>query len=185
MKMAKASQEDLEMALELASALEDIERGMLPHKMVDDACGEWIDTNDARQYARLVEFLQETLDRGSIFRVVFGMAVLCDPKNKLIDPDADTLEHHPDIVAALAAQPKRDDWIDPNDKSRAQYLPHIGEPCLFCHDGRVYYGKHTGGSFTAGAGFLAQHFDTWKCVWRPMPAAPSALAATGAARAEA
>ncbi len=35
-------------------------------------------------------------------------------------------------------------WINPNDKTQAKYLPHIGEPCLFApsgeHAGRVYYG---------------------------------------------
>lgn len=101
MKMAKASTEDIEMALDLASALEDIERNQLPAKICGEDDFEWVDTDDARQYARLIEFLQTTLARGSLFRVVFGMAVLCDPKNKLIDPDADTLEHHPESFAAV------------------------------------------------------------------------------------
>lgn len=170
--MAKASEADIEMAMELASALEDIERGHLPSKLTDGESIEWLDTDDARQYARLVEFLQETLGRGSISRVVWGMAVICDPCNELIDPDDSAIAHHPNTIAALAAQSERDDWIDPNDKSRKQYLPHIGEPCLFCHAGRVYYGKHTGGGFTTGAGFLAKSFNTWACVWRPIPAAP-------------
>ena len=55
-------------------------------------------------------------------------------------------------------------WIDPNDKTRAQYLPHIGEAVLFKHSGRVYTGKHTGGSFKADYP-LGKSFTTWDCVW--------------------
>lgn len=64
------------------------------------------------------------------------------------------------------------EWINPNDKTQAQYLPHIGEPCLFAHGGRVYYGHHTGGSFRSGHGFAAKSFSTWDCFWMPMPEAP-------------
>ena len=65
-------------------------------------------------------------------------------------------------------------WIDPNDKTQAQYLPHIGEPCLFAHNGKVYYGHHTGGSFRTGRGFTEKTFGTWDCSWMPLPAAPEA-----------
>ena len=43
--------------------------------------------------------------RASLMRVVFGMTTLLDPRNKVVNPDADCLEHHPDIVAALAGRP--------------------------------------------------------------------------------
>jgi len=55
-------------------------------------------------------------------------------------------------------------WIDPNDKAQKQYLPHIGERVLFKHDGRVYLGKHTGGSFKAEYPF-GKTFGTWDCKW--------------------
>jgi len=29
-------------------------------------------------------------------RVVYGCAVMLDPKNKCVDPDANTIEHHPE-----------------------------------------------------------------------------------------
>lgn len=60
-------------------------------------------------------------------------------------------------------------WINPNDKTQRQYLPHIGQPVLFCHGGTTYYGKHTGGSFTTGQGATARHFITWDCLWMPLP----------------
>lgn len=64
-------------------------------------------------------------------------------------------------------------WINPNDKSQVKFLPHIGEEVLFCHEGKTYYGKHTGGAFVAGRGVTAQYFDTWDCLWMPLPAAYS------------
>lgn len=106
MRMAKASKADIEMAIELASALDDIERGYLPSKMSDDEAIEWLDTDDARQYARLVEFLQAVMNRGSISRVVWGMAVICDPRNELLDPDDSAIARHPNTVAALQERDK-------------------------------------------------------------------------------
>lgn len=64
------------------------------------------------------------------------------------------------------------EWIDPNDKSQKKYLPWIGEPCLFAHDGVVYCGEHTGGSFITGRGVMRRDFDTWECVWMPLPDPP-------------
>ena len=62
-------------------------------------------------------------------------------------------------------------WIDPNDKSQKQYLPHIGEKILFCCDGEVYYGHHTGGSFQKGYGVTKSLFPTWDCMWMHLPTA--------------
>lgn len=98
MKMAKSTDADLEMAMELANVLDDIERGYFPAKLSDDPDSEgieWLDTDDTEQYARLVEGLRTLLDKGSISRVIWGMAVVCDPSNECIDPDARTIEHHP------------------------------------------------------------------------------------------
>lgn len=102
MKMAKASQADLDMAMDLVNVLEDIERGYFPAKFSDDPEGvtdtdgiEWLRTDDTEQYARLVDGLRTLLDKGSISRVVWGMAVVCDPANECIDPDASTIDHHP------------------------------------------------------------------------------------------
>lgn len=97
MKMAKASQADLEMAMDLANVLEDIDRGYFPAKFSDPENEgiEWLRTDDTEQYARLVDGLQTLLDMGSISRVVWGMAVVCDPANECIDPDASTIDHHP------------------------------------------------------------------------------------------
>lgn len=65
--------------------------------------------------------------------------------------------------------PAQRTWVDPNDKTQKQYLPHIGEPVLFCHKGAIYTGKHTGGSFQSEV--TNQYFNTWKCHWMYLPAA--------------
>ena len=96
MKMAKASEADLSMAMTLANYLDAIDRGHMPDALSEDPESiEYLDYADREQYARLHAGLQLLLRTGSIFRVVWGMAVVCDPANECIDPNADTIEHHP------------------------------------------------------------------------------------------
>ena len=96
MKIAKASEADIEMAMTLANYCDSINRRQMPDALSNDADHiEWLDSDDCEQYARLLRGLQELLDKGSISRVVWGMAVVCDPSNELIDPNDDTLAHHP------------------------------------------------------------------------------------------
>lgn len=97
MKMAKASEADLSMALDLIGVLDDIERGTFPYLFSDQDSEntEWIDTDNPEQYDRLIDNLRSLLNRGSIGRVIMGMAVVCDPDNECINPDANCIEHHP------------------------------------------------------------------------------------------
>lgn len=96
MKMAKASQDDLDMALDLIGVLDDIRKGYFPHRFDPESESiEWLYTQDSQQYDKLIDRLRRLLSRGSIGRVIMGMAVVCDPSNECIDPDADTIEHHP------------------------------------------------------------------------------------------
>ena len=97
MKMAKASPEDIGMALDLIGVLDDIERGFFPYQFSDpdSEISECLDFTNREQYGRLIDNLRRLLNRGSIGRVIMGMAVVCDPSNECIDPDADCIEHHP------------------------------------------------------------------------------------------
>ena len=97
MKMAKASNADMEMALTLCGSLEAIDRGWLPAAI--DGAQEDLDLDDVDQCGVVLRHLAEVLKGGSIGRVIWGMYVLVDPANKLLDPDARTLEPHPDAVA--------------------------------------------------------------------------------------
>ena len=101
MKMAKASDTDLDMAMKLVNYLDSIERRQMPDDLSeDDESIEWLDYRDTDQYAKLIDGLCRLLNQGSISRVVFGMYVVCDPANKCLDPDADTLEIHPELEKA-------------------------------------------------------------------------------------
>ena len=110
MKMAKASEADLEMAIELSNALEALAGrwgAVMPEKVAkpqrDEDEAERFSLDDEEQCRRVLEYLIRLTRSASLFRVTFGMTVLLDARNKIVNPDADTLEHHPDIVTALAA----------------------------------------------------------------------------------
>lgn len=103
MKMARASEADIEAALEISRYLEALERGFMAD--IDDSDEiEWFDREDPDDCRRALHSILDASAKGSIFRVVFGMAVVLDPRNELLDPDADTIEKHPKIVEALRAQ---------------------------------------------------------------------------------
>jgi len=109
MKMAKASEADLNMAMELCGALDALTQrwgATMPEK-IERITGnmecEYFDEDDADQCKRVLAYLRDLANSASLMRVVWGMAVLLDPANKMVDPDADTLEHHHDTVVALAA----------------------------------------------------------------------------------
>ena len=103
MKMAKASEADLQMAMDLSNALESLERcRYFPQAMAgpDADDGERFDEDDAEDCKRALGYLLGLSARASLSRVVFGMAIVCDPRNEVVDPDADTLEAHPKVAAA-------------------------------------------------------------------------------------
>lgn len=108
MKMAKASEADLKMALELASMLEGFERGHFPVDEDAEDYEPFYDDNP-EHCLRAMEMILYKLQLGSLSRVVFGMSVLLDPKNEAVDQDCDYLERHPkvrmhdELVEALRA----------------------------------------------------------------------------------
>ena len=112
MKMARATEQDLESALTVSRIIEELEKGYLPG---DDNAEEteFFDQNDLEHCKRALDAILSAAHQGSIFRVTFGMAVVLDPRNKLLDPDADTLELHPDLVrkAASVAAPAAGDAL--------------------------------------------------------------------------
>ncbi|WP_186269982.1 hypothetical protein [Burkholderia gladioli] len=106
MKMARASEADVTAALEVTRIIGDIEKGYMPvldsdEDETDDVT--FFDRDDPAQCQRVLGAILDAADKGRIFRVVFGMTVVLDPRNELLDPDADTIEKHPKIVEALAA----------------------------------------------------------------------------------
>lgn len=110
MRMAKASEDDLKAALDLCGVLEDIDKGYFPRSPGRESAPDdpmFFDEDDAEHLAALYERIKACLDAapGGLFRVVFGMACLLDPKNRVVCPDADHLKLHPMLEAAVLAVP--------------------------------------------------------------------------------
>ena len=133
MKMAKASEADLNMALKLCSALEAIERRFFPDGSEGQHDPEDFDIDDDAQCGQVLRHLDGILRGGSIGRVIWGAVVMLDPRNKLVDPEADTIEHHHENVSA-----KQDtaalNWIE------RQHLEELGMGLVIDapNDGKYY-----------------------------------------------
>lgn len=117
MKMARASEDDLKAALDVSRILEEeLAKGYMPSDpdAEDDGDGiKWFDRDDPDQCKVALNKLLDAADKGSLFRVTFGMTVLLDARNKLTDPAADTLEAHPEIVASKDDAERYRWWVDP------------------------------------------------------------------------
>lgn len=101
MKMAKASKADIDAAMELCSTLEAFERyRSFPEQDDEEDTGRF-DKDDPDDCMKAMSIVLELFGRASLFRVVFGMAVILDPANEILDPDDDCLEIHPDIRREL------------------------------------------------------------------------------------
>lgn len=128
MKMAKASEADLQMAMELANALDALNSrwgATMPEKIAKlqrDEEAEGFSLDDDEHCRRVCEYLIRLTRSASLFRVIMGMAVVCDPRNKLLDPDADTLEHHPDRKDSARFRWLTEDHADPETRARCREI---------------------------------------------------------------
>lgn len=102
MKMARASEADMEAALNVSRIIEELEKGYMPSDDESEDI-EWFDRENESQCQRALSMILDEASKGSLFRVTFGMTVVLDPRNELLDPSADTLEKHPKIIEALRA----------------------------------------------------------------------------------
>lgn len=92
MKMAKANERDMEAALAVCRIIDALDDGLLPDDMTDGDDLVWFEDKHA---AKVVEHLLKAIKGASLFRVCFGMTVLLDPSNEIVDPEAHALELHP------------------------------------------------------------------------------------------
>lgn len=102
MKMARASEADIEAAFKVCQILDQLDKRYMPSDD-DREDTEFFDRDDAEQCQKVVGMLLDATRHTSLFRVVLGMSVVLDPRNELLDPDTDTIEMHPKIVEALEA----------------------------------------------------------------------------------
>ena len=106
MKMAKASELDIDAAGNAMALLNDISSGYYPANGSDDRDGKpyRFDPDDFDHLRLFYNLMKATMDKspGWQNRVIGGMCyVILFDKNEIVNPNADTLELHPKIVAAL------------------------------------------------------------------------------------
>jgi hypothetical protein len=103
MKVALASGQDIDAALNLLGILDALSRGYYPKSEDSEHAPLYFDEDDKDHLSHLWKVLRECLDAAPGFqgRVLFGAATLMDSRNKVVDSSADTLELHPRLVGAL------------------------------------------------------------------------------------
>lgn len=99
MRMAKASREDIDAAMTLSSAFDTIRYGYEPGEAEN-----FFDVDDPASCQRTLKHLLAICERGSLMRVIWGLAVLIDPANQVVDPDSSVLELHPRFGKAVRGE---------------------------------------------------------------------------------
>jgi hypothetical protein len=123
LKMAKASQSDIDAAIELYQFLQATSNGRGADEVIDEFGYKGYDDLLERE-ATDVEFVLRAHERGGLFRVVWGMQVLLDPANEVVDPNLPHLELHPKHVQAARELESlckaKNEAIDERDELRRQ-----------------------------------------------------------------
>jgi hypothetical protein len=105
MRLAKASAKDIEAAGELMALLNDISSGHYPIRNDDpEDTPNYFDEDDPAHLRMFYQRVSELLEKAPGFqsRIIGGMCyVILYDKNEIVDPNADTLELHPKLKAAL------------------------------------------------------------------------------------
>lgn len=129
LRQAKPSAADLEMLKALWGGLTDIQSGYFPERLSFEVDEELLLEND-EEAAKAMRKIMAVLERGSLDRCVWTLAMLMDPANAVIDPDADHVAIHPrfeemanqldkyeGIVRRLAAAARSDQIRDLQDET--------------------------------------------------------------------
>lgn len=152
MKIAKANEDDIENAMQLCAVMDAITQvwgPTVPEKIAEHE-GEIFYQDDDEQCGRVLRHLIELVKRASLGRVVYGCAVMLDPRNKLVDPDSDSIEHHPDTVAALESMSKSAAKATETNEQIKGEADEMGDqitgrtmlPCPFCGESKMLH-EHT------------------------------------------
>lgn len=103
MKMAKASERDIDAAGDAMSVLNDISSGYYPSRNGEQDAPTFFDPDDRDHLRLFYDLINATLDAapGWPGRVIGGMCyVILYHKNEIVDPDSDVLELHPRFAFA-------------------------------------------------------------------------------------
>ncbi|WP_343638955.1 hypothetical protein [Roseateles sp.] len=107
MKMAKATEKDIDAAGEAMAVLNDISSGYYPASEGEDDAPTFFLPEDERHLRRFYDAIKATLNAspGWQGRVIGGMCyVILWDKNKIVDPESDTLDLHPRFEPKTAEQ---------------------------------------------------------------------------------
>lgn len=124
MKMAKASERDIDAAGNAMSVLQTISSGYFPTREGEEDAPTFLDPNDRDHLRRFYDMMNETLDAspGWPGRVIGGMCyVIMYDKNRIVDPDADVIELHPRFAEM---EKQRDELLTAID----QFMDPEGNP---------------------------------------------------------
>lgn len=137
MKMAKASEKDMEAAAVIMGILTDLDSGYFPRLPDPDAEPDeneptFFDEDDEEHLRILHDRLKAALDLapGCLGRVIGGFHTLMH--NDIVDPDEDCLALHPRIVAALATAEEAKP-VPEEQNSLRDAINKIHELCVMQH----------------------------------------------------
>lgn len=106
-RMAKASQADLDAAYRIMNLLASMDRGHYPSN--EEGSPTFFDSDDWEHLQFLHQQIIEIADNsGGVSRVIGAAGILLNEKNGLIDPDDDCIELHPDLKAMNKAKEEAD-----------------------------------------------------------------------------
>ena len=101
-RLAKASQADLDAAYRIMSLLDCMDDGYYPSN--EEGSPTFFDSDDWEHLQFLHQQIIEIAEHsGGICRVIGAAGILLNEQNGLIDPDDDCIELHPDLKAMIAA----------------------------------------------------------------------------------
>ena len=112
MKMAKATESDINLAMIVIGMIDDIERGDYPrrtdgqHHEEDPLHFDPESDADCRAFVeRLLAMVSPRAAGGALMRVVFGMDTVM--RNDVFDPELDHLSWHPDLLPVIEERERR------------------------------------------------------------------------------
>ena len=137
MKLAKAKKEDIDALGYLAGAVATMRDGGVPPEeegedwedighslmwLLDDDLSPSEQEEALSLCQRCLRHLFKIAEKGSLLRAATNLDAVFMPENKIINPDSDILETHPDIDRGLA-DTRRLNWLfNPENKDAASTL---------------------------------------------------------------
>jgi hypothetical protein len=132
-RQARATKADLDAAMILCGMIDDVDDGNFPRNFegkFDGGDPEYFEEDDIthlRAFHRRVTMLVRR-HPAALQRVIYGMAVLCDPRNEIVDQDKDYLAPHPSKFTPLIAMAELLEFL-------ANFVhSDIGSTLCICHE---------------------------------------------------